>query len=51
MSYHQLHGYLQYVKCINDYVTDCIVTPDCSYFIRVLCTEMSQLFDMFVQYN
>ena len=24
-------------KCINDYVTDCIVTPDISHFIRELC--------------
>ena len=59
MIYHQLHGYLHYVmfyKCINDYVTDFIVTPDISHLIRELCicrdsgdfyvlitTEMSQL--------
>ena len=24
-------------KCINDYVTDFIVTPDISHFIRELC--------------
>ena len=57
MIYHQLHGYLHYVMFINDYVTDIIVTPDISNFIRELCicrdsgelsvlssTEMSQLF-------
>ena len=45
-------------KCINDYVTDCIVAPDISYFNRELCicrdsgdvsfltsTEMSQLLE------
>ena len=42
-------------KCIKDYVTDFIVTPDISHFIRELCisrdfsvltsTEMSQLLD------
>ena len=45
-------------KCINDYVNDCIVTPDISNFIRELCicsdsgdfsvltsTEMSQLLE------
>ena len=45
-------------KCINDYVTDFIVTPDISHFIRELCicrdsgdfsvltsTEMSQLIE------
>ena len=37
MIYHQLHGDLHYVKFINDYVADCIVTPDISYFITELC--------------
>ena len=51
--------------CINDYVTDFIVTPDISHFIRELCicrdsgdlyvltsTEMSPLLEyIFVQYN
>ena len=45
-------------KCINDYVTDFIVTPDISHFIRELCicrdsgdfsvltsTDMSQLIE------
>ena len=43
-------------KCINDYVTDFIVTPDISHFIRELCiysgdfsvltsTDMSQLLE------
>ena len=40
-------------KCINDYVTDFIVTPDISHFIRELCicsesgdfSEMSQLLE------
>ena len=45
-------------KCINDYVTDFIVTPDISHFIRELCicrdsadfsvltsTEMSQFLE------
>ena len=35
--YHQLYGYLHYVIFINDYVTDFIVTPDISHFIRELC--------------
>ena len=51
-------------KCINDYVTDFIVTPNISHFIRELCicidsgdisnltsTEMSQLLEIVVQYN
>ena len=37
MVYHQLHGYLHYVKCINDYATDFIVTLDISHSIRELC--------------
>ena len=56
--YHQLYGYLHYVIFINDYVTDSIVTPYISHFIRELCicrdsgdfsvltsTEMSQLIE------
>ena len=61
-----LYGYLHYVifiKCINDYVTDFIVTPDISHFNRELyscrdagdfsvltSTEMSQLLRVYL-YN